>query len=210
MKKLVAGIAIVIFSAQSAGAKTSIKQSLDQLEKNKQNSAQNLKQYEDNLGIVDQNVSEVKKAIKGLQDQRTQLQKNVNNVEKNKAAIEEMRKKVLEHKMAEAQKLEEDLKDIARLEKLLQKLRSNQEKREDNLKAYNLKLDEIVKEKSAWDNQKASMNDLNKSISEKLTYAEAELKKWESKQKSYQKEVSKWKTETADAERVHRKFQDLQ
>lgn len=200
---------VVAAFAVQASAKTNVQQKVEQLKGNTEASKINLKQYEDNLKIVDENLSENAKAIKSLQVQRTSLQKQQTETAKGKAGVDAVKKQLTGYIATEQKALETEKKQIADLEKALETLRANAQVRENNIAEYNQRMTNIDTEMAAWAEKNQSIVELDKDLSAKEKEALADRASWTAKKATYTDEVAKWKKQVRVSERQHESFSKL-
>lgn len=92
---------------------------------------------------------------------------------------------------------------------MLKKLEENKLKREQNIAAYDAKLNEIKGEEAAWEKQKNSLDELYKLIDQKTELAKKERQNWLDKKKTYEQETAKWQKEASVASKVKEKFDSI-
>ncbi len=205
--KIITVLGLVI--AASAVAKTDVKGALGRLKTNEVNAKDNQKQYETNRDISKKNAEEVTAAIKELRNQRKSLTANSQNLEKNRAILDAMKAKIGGFKAEEQKLLQTEEAQKAQLQALIDKLEKNKLEREQNIAAYDTKIQEIEMEKSNWDQQKSEMTAIHQEIDSKEKIALSERKKWIEKYKGYDGETKKWNRQAASAEETRVKFEQL-
>lgn len=209
MKLLIYTLTIVFTCLQLSAKEVKIDVDMDQLKTNVDNSLHNYNEYKKNLDIAKDNKEQTSKAIDNLKQQKKDLGKSSQNVDKNKQAIEKMRLKIVEYKKNEQEKLNNDLAEIQKLKDVLFQLENNKKKREVNIAAYDKKLNEIEKEKQEWANQMKNLDELYKTIDQKITQIEKEQKEGDKKTSSYKEQAEKWKKEHKTAEALYERYDNL-
>lgn len=193
----------------SADEKAQIRESIDQLKINAENSQSNLEQYKKNMETVKTNLGEVDKALKNLRSMRKQVLENSKKAELNKADLDRQKLVLAGYIKKEDEKKMGEQKQIEALQKKIADLQKNQLKRDENVANYNLKMQEIEREKLEWDEQKKNSEEIVSQISAKEKIASDERTRWAQKDDSYTKEVEKWNREAKFADSNYRKYKKL-
>ena len=193
----------------SAQAETNIPEKVVQLKENVDASHDNLKQYEDNLKIVDQNLKETQAAMKQLDKQKLAIHKQLDDSQKGKMTVENSKKQLLGFMKVEQDKSDAEKKQIEDLKATLAKLDANQVKRQENIAAYQAKLQTMESEQNNVQAHHQEIVDLEKALQEKMAQAQKDQKALAEKKVSYEQEVTKWKKQERLSERNYANFKDL-
>ena len=193
----------------SAQAETNIPEKVVQLKENVDASHDNLKQYEDNLKIVDQNLKETQAAMKQLDKQKLAIHKQLDDSQKGKMTVENSKKQLLGFMKVEQDKSDAEKKQIEDLKATLVKLDANQVKRQENIAAYQAKLQTMESEQNNVQAHHQEIVDLEKALQEKMAQAQKDQKALAEKKVSYEQEVTKWKKQERLSERNYANFKDL-
>ena len=200
---------LTLVVAIAAEARTTVKESLEQLKTNAENSEFNYRQYQDNLDVVNKNVEQSDKAIKELKKLKSQLISNTQNVDKNKKALVDMEKEILVLKQKEQAKLAQEEKHLETVRKILADLEANKKKREENALAYDKMTEQVKQEQQDWDKQVQEMTNLQAEIGKKEAAALTEKKNWEAKRKDYEAEAKKWERQASSSRGAYDKIKKL-
>ncbi len=199
----------LLSTAPLSQADTSAAGGMGQLKTNSDNSEHNMKQYQANAQISQENVREISRAIIELDKTERQLMDNHANLEKNKEILKGVKEKISGFKSEEEEKMLAEKKQLEELLALVKKIQANQDRRQENIKAYELRMAEIDQEILDWDNQNRSMQQLKKQIAEKRIEAVKERSNWQSKRESYLAEAKKWQDELDSHRKTFQEYRHL-
>lgn len=211
-KRIAFLIAVVVVTGAHSSpsqAKTDVPAKIEQLRENAANSKVNLKQYEENLKIVDANLQENARGLKALEKQKQSLDRQKLETAKGKSGVDGVKKQLDGYLMAETQKLEAEKKQIAELQKTLETLMENQKKREANIAEYQQKMTTIETEMAAWSERNQSIVELEQAIRAKEKEALEDRKRFADKKATYEEEIAKWKKQSRVSERQYENFSKL-
>lgn len=197
------------FVAQLSFAKTEINDQLERLKTNQENSEHNLKQYEINQKIVEQNLDEVNKAVEQLKTNKAHVKKSQKSVAENEKIIDKAVADIQRESEKEKRSMTDEQAKLAEVEKLAEKLRANIALREQNIAAYNARVQELNQTKGTLGEREKAVAELDQALEVKYQQAMNEHKEWSGKQKAYSEEVAKWKKNRNDSEQMHKNFERL-
>jgi chromosome segregation ATPase len=201
--------ATLVFAASSVHAKTNLVEKVEQLKINKENSAANFRQYDENRSVVEGNISEVQKALKVISDQKLSLRKQTSDAERGKTQVGDGRKKIQAWMKTEQMKLQDEKKQSDQLRKVLEKMENNQRTRESTIATYQEKLNQIDSDLNNWSAKKEEVAELEKALADKEAVARADQKSLIEKKTANEAEAAKWKRQAQTSEREYDSFSKL-
>lgn len=190
-------------------AETNISEKVVQLKENVDASHDNLKQYEDNLKVVEQNIKETQAALKQLDKQKIAIHRQLDDSQKGKMSVENSKKQIQVFMKTEQDKSDVEKKQIEDLKATIAKLDANQAKRQENIVAYQVKLQTVEAEQNNAQAHHQEVVELEKALQEKMLQAQKDQKSLAEKKVSYDQEVTKWKKQERLSERNYANFRDL-
>lgn len=199
----------VTAAAQIGFAKTEVSDQLERLKTNQENSEHNLKQYETNQKIVEQNLSEVNVSVEQLKTNKAHVKKSQKSAAENEKVIDKAVGDIKVEVDKEKKLMSDEQLKLAEVEKLAEKLRANLALREQNIATYNARVQELQQTKATLGEREKAVADLDQALEVKYQQAMNEHKEWSGKQKAYADEVAKWKKNRNDSEQMHKNFDRL-
>lgn len=193
----------------SANAQSSAQEGLKQLKANLNNSKVNLSDYQKNLKIVEGNVAEVSKARSQVESQKKQAADSLKDNNDKLAALEKNELEINRLMALEQKEVQVEEQKIQELMKVVNQLKDNQAKRNQNVAAYQEQLKQQQKEKADW---KARADQINKTYTQLENRSKAlatQENDWKVKQRGYQGEVSRWQKEVERQQKLNENYQSL-
>ncbi len=190
-------------------AQSSAKEGLQQLKSNLQNSKANLEDYKKNLKISEDNIAEVQKAKAQVQ---TQQQQSSVAFKENQEKIEVLGKNELELNQLialEEKEIALEEQKLVELNKLVQQLKENQAKRQQNISAYKDQLKQVDKEKSDWKNRGEQIAKTQQNIDLRLKALSDQEAEWVLKRRGYQGEAQRWTKEVERQQKLNDNYSSL-
>lgn len=193
----------------AVNAKTDVAAKQEQLKENVSAAKSNLAQYESNLRVVTQNISEVRKAIKTLKGQSAALAQKETKSGSDQKALAQVKNQV-EGFLAQERTLKDmELRQMEELKALLARLEANQVQRDQNIAAYQEQLTKLGGDGALVQGRAEVITELKTQLSAKSELAETELKELLAKKSEYEVEIEKWKKQVRISERAAQNFSKL-
>lgn len=167
--------------------------SLKTVKENVKNSKINLSLLRKNQKVVKANVAVLDQALLRISKMKSQLKNSADNADEYKANLQKKKNQLHQFVELEMQRNKASDQLIVKLEEEIRKARENKQKRLENVKAYQTRIEEILREEKDWQEQKDKAEEIKSIIAKKEAEAFSEKKKWIVKDKSYIKRIKKWK-----------------
>jgi hypothetical protein len=207
-------IAICIFtlhqnSAQAAEVINSAQEGLARIKSNLNNSKSNLSSYENNLNTVESNLQEIAKAKNQIEEQQKQLNKVDEENKKAMITISTQEKELNLLIIDEKTKNDLDAKKITELEMMISKMKATQQKRDENINAYQQQLLKAQEEKRIWQSRIEGFNVQKSKVTQNSKSIQKEESEWQAKRLGYKAEVNRWNAEVQRQQKINDSYTSL-
>jgi len=174
------------------GISVSANEKLDQIHQNARNASHNLELWKNNSAIAQENINSITKALEQNRELQKKWKSNFDRLQSQLTELDKSEKVFESQKLEEEKRLEHERRQIAELEKLISEIKSQHEKRKENLaNAKKIKETYIETRKSLTLNLEEQ-----KTIRDNLVAQEKALVKdgnyWAKKKQESDKNILKW------------------
>lgn len=200
---------ITLASISTSAEPYAAQQGLDKIKINVETAKANKSDYEKNLSVVNNNVTEVAKAKGQAQKQKDSVNTEiVNNNESLKKVI--LQEKELQALIAaEEQNRAEEEKQLTEVEALADKISENLKKRDQVIVEYKKQMTTVADEKKTWKARETELRTQENKTIEAIRGLASQEATWTAKKKTYESEVKKWSSELDKQEKISETYQGL-
>lgn len=201
--------AITFSAALTFADPYSAQQGIDKIKINVEVAKANKGEFEKNLNVVNNNVSELSKAKGQAQQQKDSVNSEIvnNNEALKKVVLQEKELQALI--TAEETKRAEEEKQLKQLEQLSALIVENQKKREQIIADYKKQMDIVAEEKKSWKGREGELRAQETKTIDALRGLASQEVAWNTKKKTYEGEVKKWSAELDKQEKISETYQGL-
>lgn len=203
---LIAGILLTSFSGF---AQSSAQEGLKQLKANLSNSKTNLADYQKNLKVVEGNVTEVTKARQQVDEQKNKAAASLKDNNEKLATLDKNELEINRLIAVEQKEVQVEEQKIQELMKVVNQLKDNQAKRNQNIASYNEQLKQQQKDKTEWKTRGDQINKTYTQLENRSKSLATQENDWKVKQRGYQGEVSRWQKEVERQQKLNENYQSL-
>lgn len=209
MKNLFVATLVTTITCFAVAEPYQVQQGLDKIKTNFENSKANKNEYDKNLNIVNNNITEISKAkaavIKQKNDVSTEIVKN--NESLKKVLIQE--KEIQAYIKSEEDKVAAESKQIEQLEGLISNIKKNQEQRAAIIASYQEQLRAASDEKVAWKAREGELRTQEGETIKVIRGVASEEANWNNRKKGYEIEVKRWSAEAEKQQKIFDTYQGL-
>jgi chromosome segregation ATPase len=183
----------LIFTAQ---ADLSAQQGLEKIRSNFNNSQENLKQYEANLKISEQNLTELKRFRQELQGEMIRVDQSLAENQKSRANLNISLQDFNGKLQKESQHLATEERQREELRKRLELLEGQITQRKNNLSVIQANITNLQRDLKSLDEHEAKIQARRQELIQLNQKTADDEKQWQQKRQGYQLEVKKWQDES--------------
>jgi len=209
MKNLFIATLVTTIASLAVAEPYQVQQGLDKIKTNFENSKANKNEYDKNLNIVNNNITEISKAkaavIKQKNDVSTEIVKN--NESLKKVMVQE--KEIQAYIKAEEEKVAVESKQVEQLEGLIAQIKKNQEQRAAIIANYQDQLKTASDEKLAWKSREGELRTQEGETIKVIRGVASEEANWANRKKGYEIEVKRWSAEAEKQQKIFDTYQGL-
>lgn len=184
-------------------------QGLDKIKSNYENSKSNKSEYEKNLNIVVNNLSEISKAKTSAIKQKSDVSQEIlkNNDALKKVLLQE--KEIQQSIKQEEDKYAAETKQIEQLEQVINQIKKNQEQRMAVIANYQEQLKSTQEEKISWKAREGELRTQENETIKTIRGIASEEASWQNRKKGYEIEVKRWSAEVDKQQKIYDTYQGL-
>lgn len=181
----------------------------DKIKSNVENSKLNKTEYDKNLIVVNNNISEVTKAKTTVLKQKEGVSTEIvqNNESLKKVILQE--REISQLISTEKEKLAVETKQLEQLEKLTAQIKQNQEQRNALIADYQSQLGINAEEKKSWKGRESELRAQEGKTIQALRGLASDETNWKNKQKGYEIESKRWSAESEKQQKIFDTYQGL-
>ena len=181
----------------------------DKIKSNVENSKLNKTEYDKNLTVVNNNISEVTKAKTTVLKQKEGVSTEIvqNNEALKKVILQE--REISQLITTEKEKLAVETKQLEQLEKLTVQIKKNQEQRNALIADYQSQLGINAEEKKSWKGRETELRAQEGKTIQALRGLASDETNWKNKQKGYEIESKRWSQESEKQQKIFDTYQGL-
>jgi chromosome segregation ATPase len=209
MKNLFMATLVTTLASLAIAEPYQVQQGLDKIKTNFENSKANKNEYDKNLNIVNNNITEISKAKAAVIKQKNDVSSEIvkNNESLKKVMIQE--KEIQAYIKAEEDKVAAESKQVEQLEGLIAQIKKNQEQRAAIIANYQEQLKTATDEKVAWKSRESELRTQEGETIKVIRGVASEEANWMNRKKGYEIEVKRWSAEAEKQQKIFDTYQGL-
>ena len=209
MKNLFMATLVTTIASFAVAEPYQVQQGLDKIKTNFENSKANKNEYDKNLNIVNNNITEISKAKAAVIKQKNDVSAEIvkNNESLKKVLIQE--KEIQAYIKAEEDKVAAESKQVEQLEGLIAQIKKNSEQRAAIIANYQEQLKTASDEKVAWKNREGELRTQEGETIKVIRGVASEEANWMNRKKGYEIEVKRWSAEAEKQQKIFDTYQGL-
>ncbi len=209
MKNLFMATLVTTIASFAVAEPYQVQQGLDKIKTNFENSKANKNEYDKNLNIVNNNITEISKAKAAVIKQKNDVSAEIvkNNESLKKVLIQE--KEIQAYIKAEEDKVAAESKQVEQLEGLIAQIKKNSEQRAAIIANYQEQLKTASDEKVAWKNREGELRTQEGETIKVIRGVATEEANWMNRKKGYEIEVKRWSAEAEKQQKIFDTYQGL-
>ena len=209
-QNLLTGLCVLLVFIGSASAEEyTSAQGMAKIKNNVTVSKKNKDEYDKNLQVVKDNLSEIKRT----KDQTLAQKKGVTS-ELTKSAdalkkISQQEKELQALQETEKEKLKIEEKQVQQLQAQIDQIKKNQEQRQAIIGEYQNQLSLISGRKTEWKERETKLKAQDNQLDESVRKLASDESTWNGKKQTYEKELKRWSAESSRTQRIHDTYQGI-
>lgn len=205
----IATILLTVCLSSTAYSQVDIDRKMNLLTENVQNAENNFRQFKDNLNISVKNFNEATRVVNELRKLKKQALRDTKRSETNSLVYGQVMGKYNEFIAAEESNILKEEEAVGKLERLVQNIRNNTEKRKQLIASYSVEIQKAEAEVGVWREKKREVAAVIEDIGAREGGALEERGKWMDKKEVYKKETRKWSRELRGAKKTLLTFEKI-